>query len=314
MRRAVTAVVVAAMTLAGWAAPGHGKGKGQGKAAKNYQACKAAIDEALKLEQEAKLQEASKRLATCAQVSCDVFIQHECTVRRSQLETEIPSVVPVATDESGAPVVEVRVKMDGEVLAERIDGRGVPIDPGVHEFTFETEERGVVATKKLVILQGERNRPIAVTIRKAAAVSLTPAPEAATAPPVAKRESPALDTRPRPSSGGWSTISYLAPYVLAGVGVVGVGGYALLTTWGQKDNRQLAQCAPACSPASVDHIRKLYTAANISLAVGVVTLGTAAGLIIRPEFREERRRRRGGLTVDVQAAATGASATISGAF
>jgi hypothetical protein len=59
-----------------------------------------------------------------------------------------------------------------------------------------------------------------------------------------------------------------------------IGGAGLLTYWGRKDNDLLARCAPNCSQASVDHIRKLYFAADASLGVGAVALATSLVLFL----------------------------------
>src|SRR5262249_15802740 len=78
----------------------------------------------------------------------------------------IPSVVPVVTDETGAPRVDVQVRIDGELVATQLDGRALPVDPGMHEFSF-TMDGNVIARQKLMILQGQRNRQIAATLRSA---------------------------------------------------------------------------------------------------------------------------------------------------
>jgi hypothetical protein len=65
-------------------------------------------------------------------------------------------------------------------------------------------------------------------------------------------------------------------YLLAGVGLAGLGGAALLTYWGRKDNQLLSSCSPNCSKKSVDHIKGLYLASNIAAGVGAVALAAWA--------------------------------------
>lgn len=297
---------------------------------KGGEGCAEVYDGALKLERAGKLREASGALQSCARSTCDVFVQHQCTMRYARLEAEIPSVVPVVTDSSGAPVVDVRVSMNGQLLTSRIDGRGLAIDPGVHEFSFETDGGGVVATRRVVILQGQRNRPIAVSVPASPAkgrplaiapgpLALEPPGEAPSLPSALKLDAPALvetATAPGPAAQPrrWS-VARLAPIVLAGVGLAGAGSYVAFSTWGRRDNRELAQCAPACRQSSVDHIARLYRVADLSMGVAVLGLGTAAGLLMRPQYwRAERPRGRSGLALDVRPGRSGASATISGAF
>jgi hypothetical protein len=93
------------------------------------------------------------------------------------------------------------------------------------------------------------------------------------------------------------------------VGVAGIAGYGLLTYWGRKDNDKLAECSPACNPAAVDHIRKLYTIADVSLGVGIAALvgGTSWWYV-------KSRRSKEAVAVDVQPIRSGALASVKGAF
>jgi hypothetical protein len=98
--------------------------------------------------------------------------------------------------------------------------------------------------------------------------------------------------------------SLVPSYLMLASGVVGLGGYGVLTYWGRSDNAKLADCTPNCSPASVEHIRKLYLAANISLGVGVAALVT--GVVLR--------MRNHSYQVEVHPSKGGAVATVSRAF
>jgi hypothetical protein len=88
--------------------------------------------------------------------------------------------------------------------------------------------------------------------------------------------------------------------------------------WGRKDNEQLAQCAPYCAPESVDHVRKVYLAADISLGVGIAALGTAATWLIlggsssSPPKGEQTSKPR--YVVDVRPSPAGGFATFTGTF
>src|SRR5256885_1377897 len=72
-------------------------------------------------------------------------MRQECIRRFAQLGNDIPSVIPVVTDAAGSPRVDVQVTMDGELLTSRLDGRSLPVDPGVHEFTFSADGGGTGA-------------------------------------------------------------------------------------------------------------------------------------------------------------------------
>jgi hypothetical protein len=108
----------------------------------------------------------------------------------------------------------------------------------------------------------------------------------------------------------------VAPFVAAGVGLAGLGGYAVFTQWGRTDNAELAQCAPNCDEASVEHIRKLYVAADVSLGVGVVALGAAAWLFFSGVDAKDPPPpgKTTAYSFDVKPSASGVLATVSGEF
>src|SRR5262249_29654804 len=173
----------------------------------------------------------------------------------------------------------------GQLLTPRIDGRALPIDPGVHEFSFETEKGVVVATQKLVILQGQRNRALNVSLGHAAGK----APERMSEGAVTKASQTQTEATLEKTRTGTEAVpdealretqlperkarSALGTYLLLGTGVAGLTSYAVLTYWGNRDNDDLKRlCAPRCDPALVDHIHNMYLGANISLGVGIPAL------------------------------------------
>jgi hypothetical protein len=155
-----------------------GRGKGAGR--EEAVTCSSNYQSGLDREQSGHLIEASELFLACAKEACGTLLQ-ECGSKHIQLAAEIPSIVPVVTDHRGQPNVDVEVKMDGEVLTSKLDGRALRIDPGAHEFAFSTTNGGVFATQKLMILQGQRNRLISASLpgpkreRKAPVASSDPA-------------------------------------------------------------------------------------------------------------------------------------------
>src|SRR5262249_49517833 len=154
--------------------------------------------------------------------------------RFAQIQADIPSIVPVVTDETGATRDDVQVKMDGEILTSRLDGRALPVEPGNHDFSFEVG--GLAVSQKILMMEGQRNRQIAISLAKRApqknllaastttssqgvtnlepTTSETPAPEkraprrpAAETPPPSD-EAPAAD-EPKPKGGGPGFVPYL---------------------------------------------------------------------------------------------------------
>ena len=106
-------------------------------------------------------------------------------------------------------------------------------------------------------------------------------------------------------------------YALAGVGLLGVGGYGAFTLKGLAENDALvALCKPDCNPTSVHHVRNLYLAADISLGVGVAALLGSTYLFLYSGGAEESPRARSGHISNVSIGPTpsGALATVAGTF
>jgi hypothetical protein len=308
-----------AVSISLCAAAGHG----EAKRPKDKRACKAAYKSAQEREQAGKLREAKELLSTCANVTCGGVLKKECASRSAHLDAEIPSIVPVVTDDAR---LDVQIRMDGELLMSHLDGRAVPIDPGTHEFTFSTE-RGVVATQTATVDRGQHARPIAVALHastgRASTTKVKPSSTVSTdSPPPrvrvtgpAAEESSAQETAPAMVQGSSKSGPPALAYVLGGVGGLGVAGGILMNAWGRKDNRDLlASCAPNCSQSSVDHVRRVYFAADLSIGVGVAALGVATVLFFTSNRAKERPGTVAAYTVDVKPAPSGAFATVSGMF
>jgi hypothetical protein len=254
-----------------------------------------------------------------------------------QLDTDTPSIIPVVTDRGGAQTVDVRVTMDGELLASRIDGRSVDVDPGMHEFSFSTE-LGEVHSEQVLIIEGQRNRIISVELKGAEVPPASIADGQAQAPvpsalPAAAESTNASSAEPveqlAPAPGqlpapGQPTArastradssrgSPVLAYIVGGAGLAAVGSSFLLAHWGREDSILLDRCAPNCSRQSLDHVSTMYIAADVTLGVGVVALGAATWLYLsRPEMEDMKSSQ--AYHFDVKPIASGAFATVGRAF
>jgi hypothetical protein len=144
-------------------------------------ACADAYSKAQELRSKRKLISARDALRVCSQTTCPAFIVKDCTTWLDEVQSSLPSVVPVATDSQGNDLAGVRVSMDGQVLLESADGRSVEVDPGQHAFTFELTgpqaEGAPAAVKRVVVAEGEKNKRVSAIIqRPGAAVTVQPAP------------------------------------------------------------------------------------------------------------------------------------------
>ena len=119
--------------------------------------CLAANERSITLRREFKLIAARKELVICAQSSCPAAIRDECSARVDEVSPAIPTVVFKAKDADGHDLTAVRIFVNGEPFADRLDGRPIAIDPGPHTFRFESKG-GQLIEKKLVIIQGEKAR------------------------------------------------------------------------------------------------------------------------------------------------------------
>jgi len=310
------------------------RGASEPAPASDRRACMSAYNSAGELARGGRFRQARESADGCTAAACSPGLRQKCAALSIEMEAQTPSVVPLVIDEAGEPRVDVRVTMDGELLTSRLDGRSVLVDPGLHKFSFSLDERATV-TRDILVGQGQRNRPISVSLRasdrraKTAELPATKPLDVKAGPgeavpektqPTALRpvatspatESPATDSVAAGPSEGRTPRSAV-PYLLGAAGVAGIGGFGVLTYWGGNDNQSLARCSPYCSPASVDRVRKLYTAANISLGVGIAAIGAAAvsWFLLSPE---PPKADHAAYVLDVKPVRSGVVAGVSGSF
>jgi hypothetical protein len=131
--------------------------------AKENRACMTAYKKGAQLTREAKFHAAKESMLLCTKLICSAALRKECSARVEQLTADAPTLVPEVTDDRGRPVTDVRITMDGKPWVSKVDGRAMPVDPGLHVFTFES--RGVVfARERMVVLQGQRNRALSASL------------------------------------------------------------------------------------------------------------------------------------------------------
>jgi hypothetical protein len=275
-------------------------------------ACVAELRDAEARTSAGHLLRARELLRQCASATCAGVTTQPCAAKLARLEDDIPTIVPVVTDAQGGPVVDVEVRADGELVASRLDGRGLAIDPGLHELSFSAAH-GVFATERLMIVEGQRNRAVAVTLPayRAPAPGREDAPAREDAPVEA---APAPDPQPAPEqararAGGPSVLVY----VLGGAGLASLGAGALLTYWGNKDNEALSACSPYCFPQATDHVRALYIASDVAFGAGAAALGLATFFYLRDRARPADPPRPAA-TLDVVPTRSGAFASVKGVF
>jgi hypothetical protein len=243
--------------------------------------CLSANESSIHLRGDHKLRKARDEAAVCAESSCPDEVRDTCQKRILELSGTIPTIVFLAKDSAGHDLVAVRVSMDGEPIADRLDGTGIPIDPGVHAFTFEVAGQPAVE-QSVVIGEGQKDRRETITFGAAPAV----APDV-TPPPPLPPMTPAPPEAPAKTSISVDPRQRVAGVVIGAVGVIGLGigavfGGLTLSEWSNADaycKGKTASCATSGLGAQDESSAK--TAGTIS-TVGFIAGGalSAAGLVL----------------------------------
>lgn len=258
--------------------------------AKAKKACLDAHTDGQALRREGKLRAARVQLRVCASQSCPKLVSRDCTEWLTELQKELPTVIVSAQDENGQDAGKVRVLVDGELIAERLDGRALEVDPGNHVFRYEFPSGRVVESR--VIIRGtEKDRRLAVALPRAS----RPAKRKPSSEPATE------------SSGGLPP----AVFILGGVGLAALGSFAYFAISGKSRESDLADwCSPNCERDEIDSVRLSYRAADISLGVAVVAFGAATWVALAS--RDDVGRRAGGRSVGP--IANGLGAAVNGSF
>jgi hypothetical protein len=225
--------------------------------------CANAADQAQQLRDEGKYRRAREQLLVCARDLCPAPIKRDCLEWLTQVESVAPTVVLSAKDGT-RDLSDVKVSVDGVVLSERLDGKPIQLDLGKHTIKFEYA--GQTKEETVILNAGQKFRSVGVVFAGAA-----PAPAA-----------------PPAEHGGRGSL--VPAFVVGGIGVVGLGGFAIFGLSGNSAVDDLKKCKPNCAQSDVDKARTKLIIADISLGVGVVALGIATYMLVtRPRLEGEAK-------------------------
>jgi hypothetical protein len=235
----------------------------------------------------------------------------------------IPTVVFEAKDASGNDLVPVDVKMDGKLIAERLDGTALSIDPGEHAFTFASAGKTSVQ-KHFVIHEGEKNRRERIVFAPASVAAIAPSvtrPEAilattATMAPAPPDSTITLTPSAPAGSADWRRPAKWAAFGLAAVGI-GVGVVETLTAI--KKSNDFNSVPDNCMDDGNGHIRggarceqinhdQTFATWTAAIAYGLGGALAATGLILH--LGETQPAKQGHTSASV---ACGVSASLAGA-
>jgi hypothetical protein len=205
--------------------------------------------------------EARELFVRCARSECPAVMQRDCAEWLTSVESRLPSIVLRARDRRGRDVVDVGVYLDDEKIADRLDGRAITLDPGAHTLRFAHATAPAIE-QRLLVAEGDKGRRVEVTLALGE-------PESATPPPAAP---PRVEPQADPASGKIPAASF----VLGGIGLLGIAGFAYFGVTARNDRDDLERtCAPDCDQADVDAVRTRVIVADVSLGVGVLALAGA---------------------------------------
>lgn len=249
--------------------------------------CRDAYVETQRLQRAASFVAARRQAVLCGQDACSETVRSQCAMWLESIERALPTVVIDARDGTGAAIAEVRVEANGALLAERLNGRALELDPGEYVLSFRHGEQ--VIEQRTVVRESEKYRTIEVRFDAPPEPSAAepsrreappwPASRASLAQPVAFDAfgaHAALDNDPDPY-GGASIPT--ASYWLGGLGLAGVTTFAVLASSGYASERHLRKtCAGQCATGQVDAVRTRYLVADAALGVGIASLAAAVGV------------------------------------
>jgi hypothetical protein len=240
LNRACVAVFCVSVVLAG---------TGAAHADPTKDECIEADESAQALRTQARLREAEERLSLCVASTCPAPVRNDCTERLNEVQKAVPTVVFDVRSSSGDAIGAARVRMDGAVLAGKLDGTAVAVDPGKHAFAFEADGYAPLEVPFTVLEGGKLQRVDAVMS------------SAAHRTPVAR------------------SVSYVALGVGAvGVVVGGVFGFRAMLDKAALDGACMGGACPARSQHDIDALRADGTVSNIGFEVGLPAL--AAGVVL----------------------------------
>jgi len=238
--------------------------------------CVASYDSSQELRRDQRLGRAREELRSCSRAACPALVRTDCIAWLEQLQAEFPTLA-IRAEKDGSDVANVKVIVDNEVVATRLDGSSLEVEPGEHTLRFETDGAAAVVLK-LVVREREKDRLVPVSF-----VSASHAPEGA-----ASTETPRF-----------SRTVPLGIFVLGGIGVAGFLTFGVLGLVGRNGESSLeSTCKPDCSQAAIGKVRTEYIVADAALGIGAAAL-VSAGLwyFLRPRRPYEAPPNPGGVAL-----------------
>lgn len=321
--------VASSLSLGSWAA------EGWAQAESGVQACAKAYEDAQVQRNSGHLKSAQDQLRICVQDQCPDFVRSDCVNWLSEVNSALPTVTFAAVDSSGADLFEVKVSVDGVVVAESLDGRAIELDPGQHQLVFEYQ--GAKVEQKLLVRQGEKNRVVRGQIQTDKDTDgdtvldpLDKCPNRAGDKanggcPAATDGGGDIVAPPGPAKSVWRSPLFLGGVVAGGVGVA---GFVTSTIFWRLEVAEAEKAHDECDAGGCTEERIEYLTSKNEAKANVETVGLIVGGVgavtsgvlfylwykdrnATPATSEQAAR---GLHVDVAGSDKGGFLQLSGAF
>jgi hypothetical protein len=98
--------------------------------------CARAYEDGQVQRKSGRLVEARSTLQLCARDECPDFIRADCVSWYGEVQGEVPTLVFAARSQ-GRDLADVRISLGDRVMAARLDGQAIELDPGEYDFRFE---------------------------------------------------------------------------------------------------------------------------------------------------------------------------------
>ena len=243
---------------------------GQPSAPPDKEMCVASFDRGQRAQSDRALRRALGDLIVCAQESCPTVLRADCAGVLAEVRSALPTIVFAADDGNGHELTDVKVFAGAELIASKLDGRAIAVDPGAVELRFEVPGRPPLVTTRMV-REGEKSRVIRVSLAG-------PAGAAGAA------DTAGADTAPRPPARR-GTLGWVLPSSLAGVGLAGLGIALVMRLRfdGRVDDLR-GSCAPDCTAQQRSDLSGTLVASNVALGAGIgaLALGAATWFLTAP--------------------------------
>lgn len=241
--------------------------------------CLEAYEKGQRLRKKSAFREARSELLLCARAPCPETFRPECLRWYDEVQALVPSIIVRIDGDVDRSAVHVLV--DGNLVATRLDGTPIELDPGEHVVRVELPGE-VPLEQKVLVIQSEKGRVVTFT---APIVHRLPAP-----PESEKRAS-------------------VVPWLFVGVGTVALASFAYFGATGVSRWHQIDGCRQPCDPSDHDYVALHFRVADVSLGVAAVSFGLATVTFLTSRPAENK-------TVQVQAAASpkGGFLGLAGAF